>query len=167
MEKTVSAKELREHDGLALGRQMTVEFYDCDSGILTDAAAMEKIFIDSAKQSGATVIDSRFHQFFPQGVSGVVIISESHFAVHAWPEHEYTAVDLFTCGDSIDFNKAVEVIASGIGCREWVISGLVNRGIVGNNGVERVVPMVGNSDCQKFQLSWKTRYEQTCAGGIS
>ena len=90
------------HPGCALGRQMTVEFYDCDAGILTDSGRMEEIFVSSAKRSGATVISSHFHSFVPQGVSGVVVISESHFAVHAWPEHEYAAVDLFTCGEGVD-----------------------------------------------------------------
>jgi S-adenosylmethionine decarboxylase proenzyme len=102
-----------QQSGCALGRQMTVEFYDCDAGILTDAGRMEQIFVSAAKRSGATVISSHFHSFMPQGVSGVVVISESHFAVHAWPEHEYAAVDLFTCGENVDFNCAAESIVNG------------------------------------------------------
>ena len=167
MGAAISGKSVREAEGFALGRQMTVEFYDCDPQILADAGKMEEIFLDSAHRSGATVIESRFHQFLPQGVSGVVVISESHFAVHAWPEHEYAAVDLFTCGESVDFDKAIEVISSRIGCREWIVSSLVNRGIVGNNGVERMVPVVEGQNCLAFQLSWKSRFEQTGAGAIS
>ena len=167
MGSAISGKSVREAEGFALGRQMTVEFYDCDPRILADAGKMEEIFLDSARRSGATVIESRFHQFLPQGVSGVVVISESHFAVHAWPEHEYAAVDLFTCGESVDFDKAIEVISSRIGCREWIVSSLVNRGIVGNNGVERMVPVVEGQNCLAFQLSWKSRFEQTGAGAIS
>lgn len=154
-------------DGFALGRQMTVEFYDCDPKKLADAENLEKVFLQAAHESGATVVDSMFHQFLPQGVSGVVIISESHFAVHAWPEHDYAAVDLFTCGEKVDFDKAVAVIASGIGCREWVVSSLINRGIVGNNGIERLVPVVENRDCRAFQLSWKSRFAQTHARALS
>ena len=154
-------------EGFALGRQMTVEFYDCSPRNLADAALMEQVFLAAARESGATVIDSRFHQFTPQGVSGVVVISESHFAVHAWPEHEYAAVDLFTCGGKVDFDKAIEVIAAGLGCREWIVSSLVNRGIVGNNGVERMVQVVENGECSAFQLSWKSRYEQTRAQAMS
>lgn len=158
---------VRETEGFALGRQMTVEFYDCAPDRLADADAMEKIFLDAAKRSGATVIESRFHQFLPQGVSGVVVISESHFAVHAWPEHEYAAVDLFTCGESVDFDKAVEVIAQGLGCKDWIISGLISRGIVGNNGIERVVPVEAKQGSGIFQLSWKRRFEETNAHAIS
>ena len=153
--------------GCALGRQMTVEFYDCDARILTDAGQMEKIFTTSARKAGATVISSHFHSFMPQGVSGVVVISESHFAVHAWPEHEYAAVDLFTCGENVDFTCAVESIASGLGSEQWVISSLIDRGIVGNNGVERVVPITEGRDHHSFQLSWKSRFEKTSARALS
>ena len=167
MSRPVSPKKNGVPDGFALGRQMTVEFYDCDPRKLADDVLMEKVFLEATHESGATVVDSRFHRFTPQGVSGVVIISESHFAVHAWPEHEYAAVDLFTCGDSVDFDKAIKVIAAGMGCREWIVSSLVNRGIVGNNGVERIVQAVENRECFAFQLSWKKRYEQTRARAMS
>ena len=155
------------HPGCALGRQMTVEFYDCDAGILTDAGRMEEIFVSSAKRSGATVISSHFHSFMPQGVSGVVVISESHFAVHAWPEHEYAAVDLFTCGEGVDFDCAVKSIAEGLKSDQWVISSFINRGIVGNNGVERLVPVTEGRDHRSIQLSWKSRFEKTSANAIS
>ena len=146
---------------------MTVEFYDCDPAILTDAAIMEEIFTRSARESGATVIESNFHQFTPQGVSGVVVISESHFAVHAWPEHEYAAVDLFTCGESVDFNKAVELIAQGLSSGEWIVSGLISRGIVGSNGVERAIPLAETRSCRSFHLSWEKRFRETGASAIS
>ena len=162
-----SGKSVREETSFALGRQMTVEFYDCDPARLADVSLMEKVFLDSAHESGATVIESNFHQFVPQGVSGVVVISESHFAVHAWPEHEYAAVDLFTCGENVDFDKAIEVIARGIGSKSQVVSSLINRGIVGNNGIERMVPVVEQQHRRTFQLSWKRRCEETGARAIS
>ena len=127
-------------DGMALGRQMTVEFYDCDSHFLADAEAMKALFIRAAEVAGAHVVDAMFHSFQPQGVSGVVVISESHFAVHAWPEHDYAAVDLFTCGEKIDFDRAITELASGMSCGQFVISSLISRGILGGNGVERIVP---------------------------
>lgn len=152
---------------LALGRQMTVEFYDCDARVLADPELMEQIFVGAAKAAGATVISSGFHAFTPQGVSGVVIISESHFAVHAWPEYDYAAVDLFTCGETIDFNKANEMIAEGLRSDSWLISSLINRGIVGNNGIERLVPVLESHDSRVFQLSWQSRFDKTRAQAIS
>lgn len=152
---------------VALGRQMTIEFYDCKSATLTDAAELEKVFLHAAEVSGAHVVDSVFHSFQPQGVSGVVVISESHFAVHAWPEHDYAAVDLFTCGSGVDFDLAVKALAAGMNSGYWIISSLVNRGILGESGVERLVPVVENADSHGLQLSWKDRYEHTRARAMS
>ena len=157
----------RTSGNIALGRQMTIEFYDCKSSVLTDAARMEKVFLHAAAVSGAHVVNSVFHSFEPQGVSGVVVISESHFAVHAWPEHDYAAVDLFTCGDGVDFDLAVKALAEGMNSGYWIISSLVNRGILGENGVERLVPVVENGSAHGLQLSWKARYEHTCARAMS
>ncbi len=58
--------------------------------------------VQAALKAGAEVREVAFHKFSPQGVSGVVVISESHLAVHTWPEHGYAAVDVFTCGDSVN-----------------------------------------------------------------
>jgi S-adenosylmethionine decarboxylase len=58
--------------------------------------------VEAALRAGAEVREVVFHNFSPQGVSGVVVISESHLAVHTWPELGYAAVDVFTCGDRVD-----------------------------------------------------------------
>ena len=152
---------------VALGRQMTVEFYDCAAEILSDAAAMERIFLEAAEVSGAHVVNSNFHSFEPQGVSGVVVISESHFAVHAWPEHDYAAVDLFTCGDGVDFDIAVKALAEGMRSGSWIISSMVHRGIVGDTGIERLVPVVENQNSHGLQLSWAKRFEHSRARAMS
>ncbi len=86
----------------SLGRHILVEFIGCNSDILNDVATTEKGMIEAAKEAGATVIQSTFHHFSPYGVSGVVVIQESHLAIHTWPEYQYAAVDLFTCGTSVD-----------------------------------------------------------------
>jgi S-adenosylmethionine decarboxylase len=156
-----------DEGGFALGRQMTVEFYDCDHRVLDNPDLMEEIFVEAAKSAGATVITSNFHKFTPQGVSGVVIISESHFAVHAWPEYDYAAVDLFTCGEGVDFNRATAELEKGLRSGSWIISSLVSRGIVGNGGLERLVPALESRDARVFQLSWQSRYEKSGANAIS
>ena len=153
---------------VALGRQMTVEFYECSARILADVRRMEEIFLEAARISGAHVVNSNFHSFAPQGVSGVLVISESHFAVHAWPEHDYAAVDLFTCGEGVDFDLAVKSLAAGMESHKWIISSMVNRGILHESGqLERLVPVVENSQNSGLQLSWKERFEHTGAQAIS
>ena len=86
----------------SLGRHILVELYECDREILSDASRLEKVVVKAAKDAGATVLNSTFHQFSPVGTSGVVVIQESHLAIHTWPEYRYAAVDLFTCGDQIN-----------------------------------------------------------------
>lgn len=86
----------------SLGRHILVEFTGCNSDILNDVFLIEQGMIAAAKEAGATVIQSTFHHFSPYGVSGVVVIQESHLAIHTWPEFQYAAVDLFTCGTSVD-----------------------------------------------------------------
>ena len=85
-----------------LGRHILAEIYGCDSEILNNKISIEKIMVESALKAGAEVREVIFHKFSPQGVSGVVIISESHLTIHTWPELGYAAVDIFTCGDKIN-----------------------------------------------------------------
>lgn len=85
-----------------LGRHILVEFYNCDKEILNDHALIEKYMNEAALEANATVVQSCFHMFNPWGVSGAVIIQESHLTIHTWPEYGYAAVDLFTCGDSVN-----------------------------------------------------------------
>lgn len=112
----------------ALGRQLAIEYYDCTVDKLIDTDHLERVFVEAAKESGATVIGSSFHAFSPHGVSGVVIIAESHFTVHTWPEHRYAAVDIFTCGDSIDFQKAARFLKKSLMAKEIRISSDMKRG---------------------------------------
>ncbi len=86
----------------ALGRHILVEFFGCKPEIMNDAAIIEEGMVKAAEEAEATVINSTFHHFSPYGVSGVVVIQESHLAIHTWPEYSYAAVDLFTCGDQVD-----------------------------------------------------------------
>lgn len=86
----------------ALGRHILVEFLNCKADVLNDVSVIENAMVEAARIAGATVINSTFHHFSPYGVSGVVVIQESHLAIHTWPEYRYAAVDLFTCGDTVD-----------------------------------------------------------------
>jgi len=86
----------------ALGRHVLVEYYDCDPQLLDDVVYIEKSMEMAALKANATLINSTFHHFSPFGVSGVIVIQESHFAIHTWPEYGFASVDLFTCGESVD-----------------------------------------------------------------
>jgi S-adenosylmethionine decarboxylase len=94
----------------ALGKHVLVELYDCDYKLLNDINFIKEVMLEAAKKSGATVLGESFHQFSPQGVSGVIIIAESHLTIHTWPEHGYAGADIFTCGTRVKPEKAAEVI---------------------------------------------------------
>jgi len=86
----------------SLGRHIIVEYYDCSPETLNDVTRIQESMEGAANKAGATIINSTFHHFSPYGVSGVVVIEESHLAIHTWPEYGYASVDLFTCGESVD-----------------------------------------------------------------
>lgn len=85
-----------------LGRHVLAEIYGCEFDILNDIEKVERLMVNAALEAGAEVRECVFHKFSPQGVSGVVVISESHLAIHTWPELGYAAVDVFTCGEKVD-----------------------------------------------------------------
>lgn len=89
-----------------LGRHLIVELSECNRELLDDLPKLEEYMKESVRVSGATIVKSSFHRYNPQGVSGVVVIAESHISIHTWPEYGYAAVDFFTCGDSVDPYKA-------------------------------------------------------------
>ncbi len=85
-----------------LGRHLLIEYYECDQEILKDSKQIKKHMDEAATKAGATIVRSTFHNFNPYGVSGAVIIKESHLSIHTWPEYNYAAVDIFTCGEEVN-----------------------------------------------------------------
>lgn len=93
-----------------MGRHVIAELWECNLDILNDMERLEKTFVNAALKAGAEVREVAFHKFAPFGVSGVVIISESHLTIHSFPEHGYASIDVYTCGDIIDPHVAVQFI---------------------------------------------------------
>ena len=81
-----------------LGRHVIAEFYGCDHSVIDDVSQIRTALVDATSAIGATVVAEAFHKFAPQGVSGTVVIAESHLSVHTWPEKGYVAIDIYTCG---------------------------------------------------------------------
>jgi len=106
----------------ALGRHILAEIYDCDANILNDRELIEEIMVKAALEAGAEVREVAFHKFSPQGVSGVVVISESHLTVHTWPELGYAAVDVFTCGEKVNPWDACNYIAESFKAKHMTAS---------------------------------------------
>jgi S-adenosylmethionine decarboxylase proenzyme len=93
-----------------LGRHLLAELYGCDIALLDDLEAVSEHLRAAAAAVGVTVVGSAFHRYAPQGVSGVLLIAESHLSLHTWPEARYVAVDIFTCG-GLDPRPAIRHLA--------------------------------------------------------
>ena len=151
----------------ALGRQLTLEYYDCGPMALLDKTQVENTLLKAAKDSGATIISSSFHQFEPQGVSGVVIIAESHFTVHAWPEHNYAAVDIFTCGDNINLDAAIRSMQESFKSKRVLISSDQNRGLINPTSHDTGNAVPGTIvDRKTLPISWKKAHDNVQPWGV-
>ena len=118
----------------ALGRHLLLELKICNKEVLDDLDFLKDCLNEAAVQSGATVVGESFYHFAPCGVSGVVNIAESHIAVHTWPEFQYAAVDVFTCGTTVDPEKAARLITEKLGAQSHSLIEL-RRGIMEDSQV--------------------------------
>jgi len=100
-----------------LGKHLLVEMKDCSPEILKDLDKVKNAMVLAAKKAKATIIDVSFHEFSPFGISGMVVIAESHLSIHTWPEYGYAAVDVFTCGDVIKPEIAAEFLIKEFKCK--------------------------------------------------
>lgn len=87
-----------------------MELRDCNPDTLKDLSKVKEALVSAAKEAKATIIDVSFHEFNPFGISGMVVIAESHLSIHTWPEYGYAAVDIFTCGDIIQPEIAAQYL---------------------------------------------------------
>lgn len=93
-----------------LGEHLLADFYGCNNKVLGDVKLIKKIMDKAAIKANASIVTEEFHNFSPWGVSGAIIIKESHLTIHTWPEYGYAAVDVFTCGDTLNLWLALEYI---------------------------------------------------------
>lgn len=94
----------------AVGNHVILDFHGCSRGTLDDLKALRAALLEAVRLSGATIITDVFHQFSPQGVTGVVVIAESHASVHTWPENGFAAFDFFTCGAKLNAGAAIRYL---------------------------------------------------------
>jgi S-adenosylmethionine decarboxylase len=172
LDKNIKPSTDSQDPVFALGRQLNIEYYNCGQDLLLSKDAVEKALLKGANDSGATIISSSFHKFEPQGVSGVVIIAESHFTVHAWPEHDYAAVDIFTCGDNIDLDIAIHSMEESFGAGRVVISSDQNRGFISpparlkDSKLESKNALDTIKDRNTLPISWKKAYDKQEPWGV-
>ena len=104
------------HD--TIGHHYIVEGSGCDAATIGSVAKVQEILARAAETANAKIWSVSFHKFPPHGVSGVVVISESHLSVHTWPEAGYVALDIYTCGKDAKPEEAVEFAMKQFGATD-------------------------------------------------
>lgn len=120
----------------ALGHHILLDLWGVSEHLLDDPEALEEALAAAAAAGGAHVVERRMHRFAPHGVSGVLILAESHLAIHTWPESGFAGVDVFTCGPS----SVAEAVAREVVARLGPVTHAIQRV---DRGVARVPAAVG------------------------
>ena len=111
----------------ALGRHHLIELWGAENLDRVDIG--EEALVETVRATGGTLLDTRMHAFPNGGYSGVCLIAESHITIHTWPENEYAAVDMFTCGSGMDFKAGIDMLKKYFSPRSVQVTE-VKRGIM-------------------------------------
>ena len=111
-----------------LGVHLLLDLENCDHKILDDLNIIKQTLIIAAQKSGAHIMGETFHKFTPVGVTGIVSIAESHISIHTWPEFNYAAVDIFSCGEDFDIESCAKVISDNLKCKQ-ITRKTIKRGL--------------------------------------
>lgn len=163
--------EERSNSSLYLARHITIDYYDCDIDILLDSDRLEKVLIKSAEAIWATIVSSNFNNFEPQGVSWVVVLSESHFTIHSWPEYGYAAVDMFACWD-MQFEKWIELLTEVFKAKKVDLVTDLKRWLATNFEEDRFIwpwknKLQQNVELVELKNNWKQDFKENNAWGIA
>ncbi len=132
-----------------LGHHFLIEMYECDAQLLNEVAAIEAQMLNVAEYCQMTIIQHYFHRFTPHGISGFIVIAESHLAIHTWPEYQYAAVDLFTCGRTDLLEDCLEKLRENFHCQR-IAAVKVMRG--DKVAQQRIAPLFLDTELQYEQL---------------
>lgn len=94
-----------------LGTHIIAEFMGCSFATLDDHDALADLLCNAAQNAHATVLNVSTHKFEPQGMSGLVLLQESHISIHTWPQFGYAAIDIYTCGEHVSSQAAIDTLA--------------------------------------------------------
>ncbi len=95
---------------MTVGWHILAEFYDVNPDLLKNVSSVRRVLEKAVEDAKLTPIRSHYHQFEPHGVTGFVLLEESHISIHTWPEHGYLALDVFTCSSEEQTWEAFEAL---------------------------------------------------------
>ncbi len=106
---------------LKLGEHFIFDLSNCNHDILMDSERAYSLFAQAVHESGLTVVDEGFYKFSPHGFTCFLLLSESHASLHAWPEYDYCAIDLFTCAIGKDMMPLIQRIKESLGANNFTL----------------------------------------------
>jgi S-adenosylmethionine decarboxylase len=120
---------------LRLGEHYIGDLSGCNQELLMDSERSYAVFAAAVRASGLTVLDEGFYKFSPYGFTCFLLLSESHASIHAWPEHGYCAIDLFTCNLAMDLTPLVENLKAAFGAESFTLRRLDRSSVVKINQI--------------------------------
>lgn len=105
----------------SIGYQILIDLYDCEYEKMENMEYIKSMMKELAKILETTIKEEAFHQFEPYGISGVLIIAESHLTIHTWPEYKYVGIDLFTCAKKLNSAKAIKFLCDKLNTNNYEI----------------------------------------------
>jgi S-adenosylmethionine decarboxylase proenzyme len=106
---------------LKLGEHFIFDLSNCNHEILMDSERAYSLFAQAVRESGLTVVDEGFYKFSPHGFTCFLLLAESHASLHAWPEYDYCAIDLFTCAIGKDMMPLIQCIKEALGADNFTL----------------------------------------------
>ena len=100
-----------------LGTHCILELYDCPRELLEDPQVVVNALEEASRRGLSTLLKKVTHRFHPQGVTALGLLAESHISIHTWPEHDYAAADVFTCGLTARPEDACQYLVNALGAR--------------------------------------------------
>lgn len=113
-----------------LGQHALLDLHGCDVSVLGNVENLQALLLRAAESAQATVLFHHFHHFGGEsGVTGVLLLAESHISIHTWTEHAFAAADVFLCGERVNLQAACQVLVQGLNAQQFDFK-IQNRGLL-------------------------------------
>jgi S-adenosylmethionine decarboxylase len=127
------------------GRHVAIDLWGVDFDLLNNEQALKEQLVEAAHYCGAGVLNVQSKQFEPQGATVLVLLSESHLSIHTYPEKGFAAIDCYTCGETVDPERAIEYLLKVLQPKEHFVKKLIR----GQGEMEVQTPQYKTVKCEK------------------
>lgn len=101
------------------GKHIIIDLWKANKKKLNNKEFIKRTLLEAARKANSTIMAHKFHKFIPSGVSGYVLIAESHISIHTWPDEQYASLDVYTCGDKTFPDNARDYVIEAFGAQDF------------------------------------------------